>query len=89
MGRSRNETLIRVLMVLVMIVGLLGMVANVRAQFVTDTNVSTYISYGALIANSVPCSNAGASYYGCAASGAANPYTRSCTFITACARITE
>ena len=88
MGRTRNGGTIRVLMVLV-IVGLVGMVANVSAQFVSDTNVSTYISYGALIANSVPCSNAGASYYCCAASGPANPYTRSCTFITACARITE
>jgi hypothetical protein len=52
---------------------------------------TTYISYGALMANSVPCSTAGASYYGCASSssGPANPYSRSCTFITACARVTD
>ncbi|XP_073283921.1 rapid alkalinization factor-like [Primulina huaijiensis] len=43
-----------------------------------------YISYGALQANSVPCSRRGASYYNCRPGAQANPYTRSCTAATRC-----
>lgn len=43
-----------------------------------------YISYGALQANSVPCSRRGASYYNCRPGAEANPYTRSCTAATQC-----
>lgn len=45
---------------------------------------SDYISYGALQANSVPCSRRGASYYNCQPGAEANPYTRSCTAATQC-----
>lgn len=43
-----------------------------------------YISYGALRADSVPCSQRGASYYNCQPGASANPYTRSCTALTQC-----
>lgn len=49
----------------------------------------TYISYGALRANSVPCSKRGNSYYNCRSTSQANPYQRSCTQITRCARSTS
>lgn len=49
----------------------------------------TYISYGALRANSVPCSKRGSSYYNCRSTSQANPYKRSCTQITRCARSTN
>ncbi|MCO5558884.1 hypothetical protein L7F22_012474 [Adiantum nelumboides] len=45
-----------------------------------------YISYGALISDRVPCSQAGRSYYGCRGSGPVNPYTRGCSRITHCYR---
>ncbi|KMZ64668.1 Rapid alkalinization factor 2 [Zostera marina] len=45
-----------------------------------------YISYGALKKNKTPCNRRGQSYYTCAKSGRANPYHRSCTVITRCAR---
>ncbi|GLJ12977.1 hypothetical protein SUGI_0201960 [Cryptomeria japonica] len=48
-----------------------------------------YISYGALRADSVPCSKSGTSYYNCGSSGQANPYSKSCTQITRCARDTS
>ncbi|GLJ12976.1 hypothetical protein SUGI_0201940 [Cryptomeria japonica] len=50
---------------------------------------SQYISYEALKADSVPCSKSGTSYYNCGSSGQANPYSRSCTEITRCARDTS
>ncbi|KAL3849770.1 hypothetical protein ACJIZ3_011652 [Penstemon smallii] len=43
-----------------------------------------YISYDALQANHVPCSQRGASYYNCQPGAEANPYTRSCTAATQC-----
>ncbi|KAL8028000.1 hypothetical protein ABFX02_14G133000 [Erythranthe guttata] len=43
-----------------------------------------YISYGALQANTVPCSRRGASYYNCQPGAEANPYTRSCSAATQC-----
>lgn len=49
----------------------------------------SYISYRALRANSVPCSRRGASYYNCRSTSQANPYRRSCTRITRCARSTS
>ncbi|KAJ0980663.1 hypothetical protein J5N97_008918 [Dioscorea zingiberensis] len=45
---------------------------------------SSYISYGALRRDSVPCSRRGASYYNCRAGGQANPYSRGCSAITRC-----
>ncbi|KAL1821557.1 hypothetical protein ACET3Z_016426 [Daucus carota] len=47
---------------------------------------SAHISYSALIANRIPCSNRGNSYYNCGATGRANPYLRGCTTATRCAR---
>lgn len=49
----------------------------------------TYISYAALRANSVPCTKSGSSYYNCKSTTQANPYKRSCTQITRCARSTS
>jgi hypothetical protein len=43
-----------------------------------------YISYAALMRNSVPCSVPGASYYNCEPGGDANPYSRGCSAITQC-----
>ncbi|CAI9104913.1 OLC1v1003703C1 [Oldenlandia corymbosa var. corymbosa] len=51
---------------------------------VLGTRGTTYISYGALRSNSVPCSRRGASYYNCLPGAEANPYTRGCTAITRC-----
>ncbi|KAE8686870.1 Protein RALF-like 19 [Hibiscus syriacus] len=48
-----------------------------------------YISYRALRQNAVPCNQGGRSYYNCGASGAVNSYTRGCSVITLCARITD
>ncbi|URD85172.1 hypothetical protein MUK42_27101 [Musa troglodytarum] len=45
---------------------------------------STYISYGALKRDTVPCSRRGASYYNCRPGAQANPYSRSCSAITQC-----
>jgi len=49
----------------------------------------TYISYGALRANNVPCSRRGSSYYNCRSTSQANPYKRRCTQVTRCARRTS
>jgi len=43
-----------------------------------------YISYAALMRDSVPCSIPGASYYNCQPGAEANPYTRGCSEITQC-----
>ncbi|CAD5183072.1 unnamed protein product [Musa acuminata subsp. malaccensis] len=45
---------------------------------------SSYISYGALKSDTVPCSRRGASYYNCRPGAQANPYSRSCSAITQC-----
>ncbi|OIW13041.1 hypothetical protein TanjilG_17601 [Lupinus angustifolius] len=45
---------------------------------------SSYISYGALQRNTVPCSRRGASYYNCKTGAQANPYNRGCSAITRC-----
>ncbi|XP_044487087.1 protein RALF-like 33 [Mangifera indica] len=62
-------------------------------EFDMDTEINRrilaarrYISYGALRANTVPCSRRGASYYNCRAGGQANPYSRGCSAITRCRR---
>lgn len=47
---------------------------------------SQYISYGALLKDSIPCNVRGNSYYNCNSNQIANPYTRGCTAITLCAR---
>ncbi|MCO5594244.1 hypothetical protein L7F22_048271 [Adiantum nelumboides] len=66
-----------------------GDITSDAARRVLGDTTTAYISYAALTADAVPCSTAGASYYDCAASDAANPYTRSCTTITLCARDTS
>lgn len=43
-----------------------------------------YISYSALMPDSVPCSVPGASYYNCQPGAKANPYTRGCSAINQC-----
>ncbi|KAE8770308.1 protein RALF-like 22 [Hordeum vulgare] len=43
-----------------------------------------YISYSALMRDSVPCSVPGASYYNCHPGAVANPYSRGCSAITQC-----
>jgi len=48
-----------------------------------------YISYDALKQDSIPCKHRGNSYYGCGAPGKANPYSRGCSKITNCERITD
>uniref|UniRef100_A0A0D9VTX3 Rapid alkalinization factor 1 n=1 Tax=Leersia perrieri TaxID=77586 RepID=A0A0D9VTX3_9ORYZ len=48
------------------------------------TPPAQYISYAALMRNSVPCSLPGASYYNCRPGADANPYTRGCSAITQC-----
>lgn len=47
---------------------------------------SRYIGYGALQRDNVPCSVRGNSYYNCNSHEQANPYSRSCSRITHCAR---
>uniref|UniRef100_A0ACD5YBU3 Uncharacterized protein n=1 Tax=Avena sativa TaxID=4498 RepID=A0ACD5YBU3_AVESA len=44
----------------------------------------SYISYGALYADTVPCSVQGASYYNCQPGAEAYPYERGCSRITLC-----
>ena len=48
----------------------------------------SYIGYGALKANAVPCGRRGQSYYNCQKRQRANPYKRGCSAITHCARHT-
>ena len=48
----------------------------------------SYIGYGALKANAVPCGRRGQSYYNCQKRQRANPYKRGCSAITHCARYT-
>ncbi|KDP27792.1 hypothetical protein JCGZ_18872 [Jatropha curcas] len=62
-----------------------------ETEFAMDSEINrrilatrTYISYGALRRNSVPCSRRGASYYNCRAGAQANPYSRGCNRITRC-----
>lgn len=52
----------------------------------TATNRTTtgFISYDALLADNVPCSVPGASYYNCRTGAEANPYERGCSAITQC-----
>ncbi|KAL9235026.1 hypothetical protein vseg_009827 [Gypsophila vaccaria] len=47
---------------------------------------TSYISYGALNKNRVPCSRRGASYYNCQPGAQANPYRRGCSTISRCRR---
>ncbi|GLJ12973.1 hypothetical protein SUGI_0201900 [Cryptomeria japonica] len=54
-----------------------------------EENKRRVISYDALEGDRVPCSKIGHSYYHCGESGQANPYKRSCTKITHCARDTN
>ncbi|KAL5224425.1 hypothetical protein ABZP36_011064 [Zizania latifolia] len=49
-----------------------------------NATTSGYIGYGALLADRVPCTLRGASYYNCKPGAEANPYTRGCSAITQC-----
>ncbi|CAJ1941018.1 unnamed protein product [Sphenostylis stenocarpa] len=67
--------------------------ADDDAEFLMDSETSrrilagtSYISYGALRRNTVPCSRRGASYYNCRPGAQANPYRRGCSAITRCRR---
>ncbi|KAK7387902.1 hypothetical protein VNO78_22700 [Psophocarpus tetragonolobus] len=67
--------------------------ADDDSEFLMDSETTrrilagrTYISYGALRRNTVPCSRRGASYYNCRPGAQANPYTRGCNAITRCRR---
>ncbi|GJN31451.1 hypothetical protein PR202_gb19851 [Eleusine coracana subsp. coracana] len=61
-----------------------------RLQYYYDVNTAStlpttqYISYSALMRDSVPCSVPGASYYNCQPGADANPYTRGCSAIAQC-----
>lgn len=61
-------------------VGAIAVAVEIKVEDYEDG----YISYGALAADSVPCSQLGASYYNCVVGVEANPYTRSCSAITMC-----
>ncbi|KAK3151603.1 hypothetical protein QOZ80_3AG0248020 [Eleusine coracana subsp. coracana] len=50
----------------------------------TTLPTTQYISYSALMRDSVPCSVPGASYYNCQPGADANPYTRGCSAIAQC-----
>ncbi|KMT05974.1 hypothetical protein BVRB_7g164620 [Beta vulgaris subsp. vulgaris] len=50
------------------------------------SELSSFLSYGLLDRNRVPCSKAGQSYYNCRPNETANPYERSCTNIIQCQR---
>ncbi|KAK1317654.1 Rapid alkalinization factor [Acorus calamus] len=60
-------------------------------EFAMDSEINrrilatrSYISYGSLKRDSVPCSRRGASYYNCRPGAQANPYSRGCSRITRC-----
>ncbi|GMY21618.1 protein RALF-like 33 [Fagus crenata] len=69
----------------------MAMEGGAGEEFELDTEISrrilatsSYISYGALQRNTVPCSKRGTSYYNCQAGAQANPYSRGCSAITRC-----
>ncbi|KAK9726284.1 hypothetical protein RND81_05G203900 [Saponaria officinalis] len=45
-----------------------------------------FISYGAMEADRVPCSERGSSYYNCIPTASVNPYERGCSSIARCGR---
>ncbi|AES75839.1 putative rapid ALkalinization Factor [Medicago truncatula] len=53
----------------------------------SESNRRRYISYDALLADSIPCGLKGQSYYDCNHRDQVNPYRRGCTAITHCARV--
>ena len=64
---------------------------RMRLQLYDDVNTvgsllptAQYLSYSALMPDSVPCSVPGMSYYNCQPGADANPYTRGCSAITQC-----
>ncbi|XP_051212229.1 uncharacterized protein [Lolium perenne] len=61
----------------------MGAVAPAEGPAAADSGLG-YISYGALSANTVPCSERGLSYYNCQPGGEVNPYTRGCSAIALC-----
>ncbi|KAJ8443527.1 hypothetical protein Cgig2_017010 [Carnegiea gigantea] len=73
--------------------GTVGECMGLEEEFEMDSDIhrrilatTSYISYGALNKNRVPCSRRGASYYNCRPGAQANPYTRGCSAITRCKR---
>ncbi|TKY54150.1 RALF 33 [Spatholobus suberectus] len=70
-----------------------SLLADDDTEFLMDSETNrrilagrSYISYGALRRNTVPCSRRGASYYNCRPGAQANPYRRGCSAITRCRR---
>ncbi|KAJ0977393.1 hypothetical protein J5N97_012867 [Dioscorea zingiberensis] len=59
---------------------------NRRSLMYARRGRASFISYGALMRNRVPCSRRGHSYYNCRQGRRANPYRRGCSVITRCAR---
>ncbi|XP_039118741.1 rapid alkalinization factor-like [Dioscorea cayenensis subsp. rotundata] len=59
---------------------------NRRSLMYARRGRASYISYGALMKNRVPCNRRGSSYYNCRKGRRANPYRRGCSVITKCAR---
>ena len=64
---------------------------RMRLQLYDDVNTvgsllptAQYLSYSALMPDSVPCSVPGMSYYNCQPGAEANPYSRGCSAITQC-----
>jgi hypothetical protein len=64
----------------------LGAVAPAEGPTESDSGYGMgYISYGALSAGTVPCSQRGASYYSnCQPGAEANPYARGCSALALC-----
>ncbi|KAL9228178.1 hypothetical protein vseg_003786 [Gypsophila vaccaria] len=60
-----------------------GSERNRRILVATQTQ---YISYGAMVADRVPCSERGSSYYNCIPTASVNPYDRGCSCIARCSR---
>ena len=97
---ARVVMVVQVMMALIVVLGMVDLGAAVggskaevngsgmmtkRRVLADDT--TTYISYDALTADSVPCDTSGASYYDCT-TDTANAYTTSCTTITTCDHLT-
>ncbi|XP_042495751.1 protein RALF-like 19 [Macadamia integrifolia] len=74
--------------------GLVGDCIGESNEMMMDSDVARrglyrrrrYISYEALKANRIPCRRPGQSYYDCRKNLKINPYRRSCTMATHCAR---
>ncbi|XP_073007438.1 rapid alkalinization factor-like [Typha latifolia] len=64
----------------------LEMGSEANRRMVLWATEKRYISYESLKGEVVPCTKPGVPYYNCRALPRANPYSRGCEIITACAR---